>query len=1031
MVQDRQVPLNVFVGRAGELARVAEAVTLTQSGQPWLVAVEGDAGVGKTSLARRCLAGAHGFKVLTARADQAEADLEFGLVGQLLQAAGDVSRTALSADGNGTPQSSFAAGAHLLEVMGELAAKGPVAIMVDDLQWADHRSVEALTFMLRRLSVDPVIAVVIHRGPSDQLDEAAQRLLLSVENRINLPLGGLAPDEVAALAAAVAGPVADQTVERLYQGTGGHPLYLRTVLSEGSRFDPRNPERLVLPRSLAGAIGGQLRTLPPPTRAALEMLAVLNQRLPLAQLGQASEAGSASAAIEPAVAAGLVDWQPDEPSCPVELRHLLIRDAIYAGISPTRRRALHQLAAGQVSGLAAWAHRVAALEQPDENLAAHLELLAGQEFADGRVPLAATHLQWSSDISPDRADRERRLLTAALYLMQAEESRGLTMRLQVEATEPCPLRSAVLGAIELSSGRFADAIRWLTEALAGMQDDPASYPVAALTANWLSGTYLLLGDGEKGAAYARWALGTGCLDAPGVSSTRTEVAIGALASAGPAEALSEVAFLDDDPARVGPVDADALAFRGMFRMLEGDLVPAVTDITAALTMVRQGAPLTLGSQPYPNLVLAQYLAGRWDDALLSVEQAFSAATIRLRRYELPLLHLVAACVPAGRGAAEGEQQARQAEEAAASVDSKPLKLYAGMARALVAQAAGDYLGMADALAPWQDDAILDGRSRGRAALWRPLLAEGLIGSGQTEQAAAALGLLRDHDGQVSYLQPALAWLQGWLAEQQGDIERAREIYQHGEQTADRQSPVLHGAPAAGPRPAAAPYRPAPPGHRAIAPGQRHLPSAAGHAVPGKDRAGTHRVPPAVQPANRPPHRAAERPGPDQPGNRGRPPGRQGPVQPGGRGRAVHQPQGGRIPPGQHLRQVRPARTPAATVLRPAVASARHGLSFDPPGRFRYPFAATTPAHGIFRANLGADVLPLACPAPCPWFLARGGGRVAVAAVGRGPGRGWSGRRGGRRAGRGEQVLPLLLAVPAFGQVHGEVAVPGGAGGDGD
>ena len=789
MVQDRQVPLDVFVGRAGELARVAEAVTLTQSGQPWLVAVEGDAGVGKTSLARRCLAGAHGFKVLTARADQAEADLEFGLVGQLLQAAGDVSRTALSADGNGTPQSSFAAGAYLLEVMGELAAKGPVAIMVDDLQWADHRSVEALTFMLRRLSVDPVIAVVIHRGPSDQLDEAAQRLLLSVENRINLPLGGLAPDEVAALAAAVAGPVADQTVERLYQGTGGHPLYLRTVLSEGSRFDPRNPERLALPRSLAGAIGGQLRMLPPPTRAALEMLAVLNQRLPLAQLGQASEAGSASAAIEPAVAAGLVDWQPDEPSCPVELRHQLIRDAIYAGISPTRRRALHQRAAEQVSGLAAWAHRVAALEQPDENLAAHLELLAGQEFADGRVPLAATHLQWSSDISPDRADRERRLLTAALYLMQAEESRGLTMRLQVEATEPCPLRSAVLGAIELSSGRFADAIRWLTEALAGMQDDPASYPVAALTANWLSGMYLLLGDGEKGAAYARWALGTGCLDAPGVSSTRTEVAIGALASAGPAEALSEVAFLDDDPARVGPVDADALAFRGMFRMLEGDLDPAVTDITAALTMVRQGAPLTLGSQPYPNLVLAQYLAGRWDDALLGVEQAFSAATIRLRRYELPLLHLVAACVPAGRGTAEGEQQARQAEEAAASVDSKPLKLYAGMARALVAQAAGDYLGMADALAPWQDDAILDGRSRGRAALWRPLLAEGLIGSGQTEQAAVVLGLLRDHDGQVSYLQPALAWLQGWLAEQQGDIERAREIYQHGEQTADRQSPV--------------------------------------------------------------------------------------------------------------------------------------------------------------------------------------------------------------------------------------------------
>jgi ATP-dependent Clp protease ATP-binding subunit ClpA len=54
-VQDRQVPLDLFVGRAAELARVTEVVTRVEAGQPWLVAIEGDAGVGKTSLARRCL----------------------------------------------------------------------------------------------------------------------------------------------------------------------------------------------------------------------------------------------------------------------------------------------------------------------------------------------------------------------------------------------------------------------------------------------------------------------------------------------------------------------------------------------------------------------------------------------------------------------------------------------------------------------------------------------------------------------------------------------------------------------------------------------------------------------------------------------------------------------------------------------------------------------------------------------------------------------------------------------------------------
>jgi DNA-binding CsgD family transcriptional regulator len=790
MVQDRQPPLDVFVGRAAELAQLAEVVTRAQAGQPWLASIEGEPGVGKTTLVRRCLAGVNDLKVLSARADQAEADLEYGLVGQLLRATGEVSQPVFPADGADSSASPFAAGAYLLEVVGELSAKGPVAIVVDDLQWADHRSVGALTFMLRRLSVDPVIAIMIHRGPSDQLDEAAQRLLLSIENHVHFSLGGLNRDEVAALADALTEPLGEEVVQRLYEGTGGHPLYLRTVLREGSGFDPRNPERLPLPRSLAAAISGQLRTLPPPTRSILEMLAVLNLRLPLAQLGQAAQTDSPSAAVEPAVGAGLVDWEPDEPSCPVSLRHLLIRDAIYAGIIPTRRRELHARAVNVVSESASWGHRVAALEHPDEDLAVGLEQLADQEFAVGRLALAATHLQWASDISPDPADRERRLLTAALYLMSHEESRGQALRPAVEAAGPSPLRSAVLGAMAVFSGQFAEAERRFTEALTQIRDDPGHRPLAALTANWLAGAHLLQGNGEKGMSLARWALDTGRLDAAAVSWTRTEIAIGALAASGPAAALAELGHLDAEPARVGPVDAEGLAFRGMFRMLDGDLRPAVTDMAAGLKMVRQGAPLTLGLQPYAHLVLAHYLAGRWDDALLVSGEAFAAATIRLRHYELPLLHLAAACVPAGRGATgEAEEHVRRAEEAAASVDAASLRLYAAMARALIGQASGDYLGMADALGPWQDDATVDGRSRGRAALWRPLLAEGLIGSGQTEPAAVVLDQLRGHASRSGYLQSALAWLDGWLAEQRGDTDQAHQLYQRGEQVADPQSPV--------------------------------------------------------------------------------------------------------------------------------------------------------------------------------------------------------------------------------------------------
>ena len=55
-MQDRRPPQGVFVGRAAELAQVTDVIAMVETSQPWLVAIEGDPGVGKTALARRCLA---------------------------------------------------------------------------------------------------------------------------------------------------------------------------------------------------------------------------------------------------------------------------------------------------------------------------------------------------------------------------------------------------------------------------------------------------------------------------------------------------------------------------------------------------------------------------------------------------------------------------------------------------------------------------------------------------------------------------------------------------------------------------------------------------------------------------------------------------------------------------------------------------------------------------------------------------------------------------------------------------------------
>ena len=142
------------------------------------------------------------------------------------------------------------------------------------------------------------------------------------------------------------------------QDTG--PGY-RAAAAAIERWSPRHPADSLRPRGPAAVESSSAGTAAQ-TRTILEMLSVLNLRMPLAQLGQAAQVESPSAAIEPAVASGLVDWRPEEPACPVVIRYPLVRDAVYAGITATRRRVLHARAASAVSESASWEHRVAALD---------------------------------------------------------------------------------------------------------------------------------------------------------------------------------------------------------------------------------------------------------------------------------------------------------------------------------------------------------------------------------------------------------------------------------------------------------------------------------------------------------------------------------------------------------------------------------------------------------------------------------------------------------------------------------------------
>jgi len=181
---------DVFVGRKAELARLVDVMARARQGQPWLVTIEGESGIGKTALARRSLARS-GLAALWARADPSEADLEYGIIEQLLRGVDRrlLARYPLLAS-DVVRSSPFAVGAQLLGVIGDQQADGPVALVIDDVQWADRRSVEALSFMFRRLSVDTVVVILIVRGDRDQLDEPTRRMLVSVAQRQRIFLSG-------------------------------------------------------------------------------------------------------------------------------------------------------------------------------------------------------------------------------------------------------------------------------------------------------------------------------------------------------------------------------------------------------------------------------------------------------------------------------------------------------------------------------------------------------------------------------------------------------------------------------------------------------------------------------------------------------------------------------------------------------------------------------------------------------------------------------------------------------------------------
>ncbi|MER7577764.1 AAA family ATPase [Streptomyces sp. NPDC126514] len=501
-----------FVGRSDELEAIARCRAQAVTGAPWVVVVEGEAGIGKTALVRQAVAAdADGLQVSWASCDQAERDWPYGVLEQLLRRLpGDTPGLADLAAALAPTASPLMIGARLLAVLAAASERAPLArplaLVIDDLPWADDHSVSALSFSLRRLFSESVLLLLTARssavfppssdhGVSSRPPQDWQALTRGTARLQRISLLGLTQDETAQLAASAGiSDLHTAAARRLHRRTGGHPLHLRTLLSETS------PEQLAdvsqplpVPGTLDGAVRQTIEALPQAAQRLIEAMAVLDAPTPLAVAARLAEVPEPASALDAALASGLVGWQPSQPITPVRIHHPLQRDAVYAAITPARRQALHTMAATLVSADDAWAHRAVAADV-DPELADQLAAEAHRLADTGRMHRAATFELWAAGLVSRRDQYEQHLLAAANYLLLQDDDAGAgRLRKAIEGCAPTAGRDVVLGRLVAYAGDPVAAVPMLERARQTATDEG----IQIMASTWLGLVRMMLSQASK------------------------------------------------------------------------------------------------------------------------------------------------------------------------------------------------------------------------------------------------------------------------------------------------------------------------------------------------------------------------------------------------------------------------------------------------------------------------------------------------------------------------------------------------------
>ena len=749
----RPEPGPPLVGRAAERAAVRDRVRDVQHGRPLVVWIEGDAGSGKSALVDALVGELPPeFGVLRAEADELAVDEPLALAVQL------------GALGSGAARP---AALEVLRWWSALQDEGPLAVVVEDLHWADPDSRLALLTAVRRLVGDRVVVLVTSRpGAAD----GWTRFNLDARRCLRIDVGALTVAEVGELGAVHGVELGAQAAARLHAHTTGHALYVRTLLTELTPAQlTRREGALPAPRSLASTTLAALSALPGPARELALALAVVTRPVPLPVAARIARVDPAAA--DALVASGLARIRTAEAGEELVLAHPLYRVAVWDDLAPSRRRALHRAAAAQLGAREALTHRVAAAEGPDPELAADLEAAAA---GLGRVPAARALLAASRVAEGERAEQ---LLLAAVALLVAagRQRQAADHRREVEACAEGPRRALVLGLLDWEAGDAGAAEAGFRRA--AESDGPVDV-VAAATVR-LAVLQYTGGRGAEAIASATRALASPGLTAAGEREAWIALAVGEQMRSGAVAGLARLA--PRLPAEVtDPADTDLLVARGTLEFYAARPARAVADLTAAIRLSRAAPSLAGGWLPRAHLQLAHslVLTGDWAAAAVHARLASGLVDeedlIWVRAQTEGIRARLAGCVDGDWAAAEAHLGT--AGEAVGRLGSLEAAFSTLIARALVADAREDPREVLAVFAGLVANAMPVPMST--ALTWWPMVVDAALDVGDPDTAADLLERLRMAAAERAIdLDAIIAGLSARIAEARGDVPGALAGYE--------------------------------------------------------------------------------------------------------------------------------------------------------------------------------------------------------------------------------------------------------------